>query len=79
MVEFSTQDRRLWVGTSQEALIFTLSKTLYPLLSTTNQAAGVVDITSGSEITPCNIIDKPPLVYRFSGNVHNNVAYIMTK
>ena len=42
------------------------------------------DIASESEITPCNKIDKPQLVYRFTGNgkrydVHNNVTYIMTK
>ena len=38
------------------------------------------DVASGSEITPCNKICKPLVVYRFSGNVmtsiHNNVAYI---
>ena len=38
------------------------------------------DVASGSE-TKCNKIDKPLVVYRFSGNgmneVHNNVAYIM--
>ena len=34
---------------------------------------------SRSEITPCNKIDKPLVVYRFAGNIHNNVAYIMTK
>ena len=27
------------------------------------------DVASGSEITPCNKIDKPLVVYRFSGNV----------
>ena len=39
------------------------------------------DVTSWSEIKACNKIDKPLVVYRFSGNVmvHNNVAYIMTK
>ena len=49
------------------------------------------DVASGSEITPCNKIDKPLVVYRFSGNVlrftgflecfdvFNNIAYIMTK
>ena len=36
------------------------------------------DIASGSEITPCNKIDKPLVVYRFTGNVLN-VAHIMTK
>ena len=27
------------------------------------------DVTSGSEITPCNKINKPLVVYRFFGNV----------
>ena len=39
------------------------------------------DVASGSEITPCNKMDKPLVVYRFSGKVMksvNNVAYIMT-
>ena len=27
------------------------------------------DVTSGSDITPCNKMDKPLVVYRFSGNV----------
>ena len=40
------------------------------------------DVASGSEIKPCNKIDKPLVVYRFWGkryDVHNNVAYIITK
>ena len=40
------------------------------------------DVASGSEITPCNKICKPLVVYRFTGkgyDVHNNVAYIMAK
>ena len=36
------------------------------------------DVAPGNEITPCNKIDKPLVVYRLSGNlrydVHNNVA-----
>ena len=35
------------------------------------------DFASGSEITPCNKIDKRLVVYRFTGN--NNAAYIMKK
>ena len=35
------------------------------------------DVAPGSEITPCNKIDKPLVVYRFTGKL--NVAYIMTK
>ena len=37
------------------------------------------NVTSGSEITPCNKMDKPLVVYRFYGkgyDVHINVAYI---
>ena len=35
------------------------------------------DAASGSEIMPCNKIDKTLVVYRY--DVHNNVAIIMTK
>ena len=31
------------------------------------------DIASGSDITPCNKIDKPLVVYRFSGNVMTSI------
>ena len=31
------------------------------------------DVTSGSEIMPCNKIDKPLVVYRFSGNVMTSI------
>ena len=43
------------------------------------------DVASGSEITPCDKIDKPLMVYRFTGNFMtyittvNNVAYIVTR
>ena len=32
------------------------------------------DVTSGSEITPCNKICKPLAVYRFSGNVMTSIT-----
>ena len=32
------------------------------------------DVTSGSEITPCKKIDKPLVVYRFSGNVMTSIT-----
>ena len=32
------------------------------------------DIWSGSEITPCNKIDKPLVVYRFTGNVMTSIT-----
>ena len=40
------------------------------------------DVASGSEIMPCNKIDKPLMVYRCSGKryvVHSKIAYIITK
>ena len=36
------------------------------------------DITSGSEITPCNKIDKPLVVYRFLGNVMTSITTLCT-
>ena len=36
------------------------------------------DIASGSEITPCNKIDKPLVVYRFSGNVMTSITPLRT-
>ena len=36
------------------------------------------DIASGSEITPCNKIDKPLVVYRFTGNVMTSIATLRT-
>ena len=36
------------------------------------------DVTSGSEITPCNKIDKPLVVYRFSGNIMMSITTLHT-
>ena len=36
------------------------------------------DVTSGSEITPCNRIDKPLVVYRFTGNVMTSITTLRT-
>ena len=36
------------------------------------------DAASGSEITPCNKIDKPQEVYRFLGNVMTPIATLCT-
>ena len=36
------------------------------------------DVASGSEITPCNEIDKPLVVYRFTGNVMTSIATLRT-
>ena len=32
------------------------------------------DVASSSDITPCNKIDKPLVVYRFSGNVMTSIT-----
>ena len=36
------------------------------------------DVESGSEITPCNKIDKPLVVYRFTGNVMTSITTLRT-
>ena len=36
------------------------------------------DVASGSEITPCNKIDKPLVVYRFTGNVMTSITPLRT-
>ena len=36
------------------------------------------DVASGSEITPCNTIDKPLVVYRFSGNFMTSITTLLT-
>ena len=36
------------------------------------------DIASGSEIMPCNKIDKPQVVYRFTGNVMTSITTLRT-
>ena len=36
------------------------------------------DVTSESEITPCNNIDKPLVVYRFTGNVMMSITMLHT-
>ena len=36
------------------------------------------DVASGSEIMPCNKIDKPLVVYRFTGNVMTSITTLRT-
>ena len=36
------------------------------------------DVASGSEITPGNKIDKPQVVYRFTGNVMTPITTLRT-
>ena len=36
------------------------------------------DVASGSEITPCNKIDKRLVVYRFTGNVMTSITRLRT-
>ena len=36
------------------------------------------DVVSESEITPCNKIDKPLVVYRFTGNVMTSIRTLRT-
>ena len=36
------------------------------------------DVVSGSEIRPCNKIDKALVVYRFSGNIVTSITLLRT-
>ena len=36
------------------------------------------DVASGSDITPCNQIDKPLVVYRFSGYIIMSITTLRT-
>ena len=36
------------------------------------------DVVSGSEITPCNKICKPLVVYQFTGNVMKSITTLRT-
>ena len=36
------------------------------------------DVTSGSEITPCNKTNKPQVVYRFTGNAMMSITTLRT-
>ena len=36
------------------------------------------DVASGSELTPCNIINKPLVVYRFTGNAMTSLTTLRT-
>ena len=36
------------------------------------------DVAPRSEITPCNKIDKPLVVYRFTGNVMTSITTLRT-
>ena len=36
------------------------------------------DVASGSEITPCNKIEKHLVVYRFTGNVMTSITTLRT-
>ena len=36
------------------------------------------EVASGREITPCNKICKPLVVYRFSGNVMTSISRLLT-
>ena len=48
------------------------------LLATRLNSQLSYDVASESEITPCNKIDKPLVVYRFTGNVMTSITTLRT-
>ena len=61
--------RKLVTHTNRNWFISTMMS-FNPLLS--------YDVASGSEITPCNKICKPLVVYRFTGNVMMSITTLHT-
>ena len=51
---------------------------LYDNVSEMNILHLSYDVASGSGITPCNKIDKPLVVYRFTGNVMTSISTLRT-
>ena len=47
-------------------------------INSSNLSCLSYDVACGSEITPCNKIDKPLVVYRFSGNVMTTITTLRT-
>ena len=48
------------------------------ILFEVNKMSLSYDVASGSEITPCNKIDKPLVVYRFMGNLTTSITTLRT-
>ena len=62
------------INSDPEGQIF-LSHLCYPTLTLMIDSYSLsYDVASGSEIRPCNKIDKPLVVYRFSGNVLTSIT-----
>ena len=54
-----------------------IKKATKPYHSYQNDALSY-DVASGTEITPCNKIDKPLVVYRFTGNDMTSIKTLRT-
>ena len=52
---------------------------MFPFLFIATELYLSYDVASGSEITPCNKICKPLVVYRFSGNVMTSITTLRTQ
>ena len=57
---------------------YMLYNTIVPVLTVISDQILSYDVASGSEITPCNKIDKPLVVYRFTGNVMTSITTLRT-
>ena len=48
------------------------------LISRQSETSLSYDVASENEITPCNKINKPLVVYRFTGNVMTSITTLRT-
>ena len=68
-----TLERRLW-----NLIFFMICYMASTTLCAIKESILSYDVAFGSEITPCNKICKPLVVYRFTGNVITSITTLRT-
>ena len=63
---------------SYKNAIFSIPSSCFKIVAAIGKVQFSYDVASESEITPCNKIDKPLVVYRFTGNVMTSITTLRT-
>ena len=69
---------KLWYISTIQCLLNQIRNKIIYDYSSSVQFNLSYDVASGSEITPCNKIDKTLVVYRFTGNVMTSITTLRT-
>ena len=80
MVNNSQRTVSCGMGTDlkNQSSIWNLEEVVCNAVSPTKKCKLSYDVASGSEITPCNKIYKPQVVYRFLGSVMTSITTLRT-